>query len=266
MAANYSVIIPARYQSSRFPGKVLADIAGKPMLQHVYERASRTSANSIIIATDDEKVKAVAAGFCDHIVMTDQNHLCGTERIAEVVAKLAIADDEIIVNLQADEPLIDPQLIDQVATVLSEATGINMATLYEPIATAADIFNPSVVKVLLDKNDLAIYFSRAPIAWDQKNARQGLVDKQWLEYYNRHIGLYAYRAGFIRQYVNWQSCPLERIESLEQLRVLWNGHKIKLAKAKVKSFPGIDTPEDLQRTLNFISANLEIQQQTTTEA
>jgi len=244
---RFTVVIPARYDSTRLPGKPLVDIAGKPMLQHVYERAQESGAENIIIATDDQRVAEAAAEFSAEVCMTSSEHSSGTERLSEVVTKLGLNNDEIVVNLQGDEPLMPPALIHQVAQNLAEHSQASVATLAEKIHTAAELFDPHAVKVISDQNGYAIYFSRAPIPWDRDafSITTEKLPEQSLHF--RHIGLYAYRAEFIQEYVGWPACELERMESLEQLRMLWHGHKIHVAEADESAVAGVDTEADLAR-------------------
>lgn len=240
---SFTVIIPARYQSTRLPGKPLADIAGKPMIEWVYQQAMRSGADKVIIATDDSRVEAVAHGFGAEVCMTSPSHESGTERLAEVIDKMSIPESHIIVNVQGDEPLIPPEIIRQVADNLagSEAP---MATLSVDITDEEEAFNPNAVKVITDEKGYALYFSRATIPWDRDSfAKNTSKLSQPLQ---RHIGIYAYRAGFVNTYINWQPSALEKIECLEQLRVLWYGEKIHVAVAKTAPAAGVDTPEDLE--------------------
>ncbi|CAM2972118.1 3-deoxy-manno-octulosonate cytidylyltransferase [Vibrio rarus] len=238
----FTVIIPARYQSTRLPGKPLADICGKPMIEHVYQQAIQAGAEQVIVATDDQRVADVVIGFGGQVCMTSENHESGTERLAEVVDKMGIADDHIVVNVQGDEPLIPPTVIAQVADNLAASTA-PMATLGVAIGDAEEAFNPNAVKVVADKNGYALYFSRATIPWDRDQfATTTSTLNQPLM---RHIGIYAYRAGFINRYISWAPSTLEKIESLEQLRVLWYGEKIHVALAKETPPPGVDTQQDL---------------------
>ncbi|EID7697307.1 3-deoxy-manno-octulosonate cytidylyltransferase [Vibrio parahaemolyticus] len=240
---SFTVVIPARYSSSRLPGKPLADIGGKPMVQWVYEQAMQAGADDVIIATDDERVSAAVEQFGGKVCMTSPNHESGTERLAEVVEKMAIPADHIIVNVQGDEPLVPPVIIRQVADNLA-ASDAPMATLAVEIESEDEAFNPNAVKVVADERGYAMYFSRATIPWDRDNfAKQ---DKAIVNLLMRHIGIYAYRAGFINTYVNWAPSALEQIECLEQLRVLWYGEKIHVAVAKEAPAAGVDTPEDLE--------------------
>ncbi|EDP59058.1 3-deoxy-manno-octulosonate cytidylyltransferase [Vibrio sp. AND4] len=247
---SFTVVIPARYASSRLPGKPLADIGGKPMIQWVYEQALQAGAEDVIIATDDERVSAAAEQFGGKVCMTSPHHESGTERLAEVVEKMAIPADHIVVNVQGDEPLIPPSIIRQVADNLAGCDA-PMATLAVEIESELEVFNPNAVKVVTDKRGYAMYFSRATIPWDRDHFSQ--QDKTIVNPLMRHIGIYAYRAGFINTYVNWQPSPLEQIECLEQLRVLWYGENIHVEVAKEAPAAGVDTPEDLELVRAFVA-------------
>ncbi|MER2491079.1 3-deoxy-manno-octulosonate cytidylyltransferase [Catenovulum sediminis] len=249
---SYTIVIPARYASTRFPGKPLVDMAGKTMLQRVYKQCKKTQAGKIVIATDDERIAEAAVSFGAEVVMTDKNHDSGTARIGEVIQKLSIKENEIVVNVQGDEPFIPPTVIDQVANNMSLYTEADMATLAVPIFEADELFNPNSVKVVTDKNGYALYFSRATIPYDRSRFVTPKDDMQIGQYYLRHIGIYAYRAEFVRQYLNWEPSPLEEAESLEQLRVLWHGEKIHVGIATETPPAGIDTPEDMERALEYI--------------
>lgn len=250
---KFHVIIPARYESVRFPGKALIEIAGKPMVQHVYERAQESGAASVTIATDDERIINAAEKFNGHTCMTDIAHRSGTERIAEAIKILDLPDDAIIVNVQGDEPLIPPAIISQVAKNLNGNTDAAMATLCTPILELKDIFNSNIVKVVRDKNDYALYFSRAPIPWDRdafpENNSNKIFDPS--QYYFRHIGIYAYTVKFIHEYLSLESSPLEEIERLEQLRTLWHGKKIHVALAAEIPAQDVNSPEDLDLIKKF---------------
>lgn len=242
---SFTVIIPARYASSRLPGKPLAMIGDKTMVQRVYERAAAAGAAEVIVATDDQRIVAAVEAFGGRAMLTGTQHQSGTERIAEVIEYLAIADDHIVVNVQGDEPFIPPEIIRQVADNLANQRLAQMATLAVPIESIDEVMSPHAVKVVTDVNGYALYFSRAPIPFE----RDALSHQQLgaLADYRRHIGIYAYRAGFVWRYVEWPASPLEQIESLEQLRVLWYGERIHVAEA-IKAPPaGIDTPADLMR-------------------
>lgn len=242
---SFVVIIPARYASTRLPGKPLVDINGKPMVVHVLERARESGAERIIVATDNEEVKVAVQAVGGEVCMTRADHQSGTERLAEVVEKCGFSDETVIVNVQGDEPMIPPAIIRQVADNLTARRDVGMATLAVPIESAEEAFNPNAVKVVMDAQGYALYFSRATIPWDRDRfaaSRETIGDS-----FLRHIGIYGYRAGFIRRYVSWQTSPLEQIEMLEQLRVLWYGEKIHVDVASVVPGTGVDTPEDLER-------------------
>jgi len=243
---NFHVIIPARFGATRLPGKPLLDIAGKPMVQHVYERALESGAEKIVIATDDERIVKAVEGFGGEVCLTSDKHRSGTDRIAEVAEKLNFDDDQIIVNLQGDEPMMPASVIKQVAEALVNQNEASMSTVCAKIITAAELFDPHVVKVVKDKNDLAVYFSRASIPWDRDAfaSTTEVLPENSVHY--RHIGLYAYRVGFLKEYIQWPQCPLETMESLEQLRAIWNGHHIHVAEAKEIPLAGVDTERDLE--------------------
>jgi len=236
-SAPYHIIIPARYASTRLPGKSLLEIKGKPLIQHVFETALNTQAKNIVIATDNDEIKSVAETFGANVVMTSEKHESGTDRIAEVASYLKLADDEVIVNLQGDEYGLPVSLIEQVATNLYNNPQHQMATLCESITTTEDYTNPNIVKVVFDKNNTALYFSRSPIPSDRKG---GLPKEAY-----RHIGLYAYRAGYLQTFTALPPCQLEQTEALEQLRVLHDGGKIHVEVAVDEAGIGIDTSEDL---------------------
>lgn len=247
---SFTVVIPARYESTRLPGKPLADIGGKPMIQWVYEQSLQAGAEKVVVATDDARVESAVQAFGGVVCMTSSEHESGTERLAEVVKVMNIPDDHVIVNVQGDEPLIPPAIITQVASNLASSQA-PMATLAVEISHEDEVFNPNAVKVLTDKDGYAMYFSRATIPWDRDNfANGGKVIAQPLM---RHIGIYAYRAGFINTYINWEPTALEKIESLEQLRVLWYGEKIHVEVAKQAPPAGVDTPEDLEVVRKLIT-------------
>jgi 3-deoxy-manno-octulosonate cytidylyltransferase (CMP-KDO synthetase) len=246
---EFKVVIPARYESSRLPGKVLMDIHGKSMLAHVYERAVESGADQIIVATDDDRIRDEAKRLNAEVCMTAHDHPTGTHRIAEAVAAYEWDDKDVIVNLQADEPMVDPRLIKQVAEDLVTHDNVQVATVCEPITDMKSMFDPAVVKVVLNHRGYAMYFSRAPIPYD----RSSFAD--WPEHASakvsthchKHLGLYAYRVGFLPKYLEWEGCPEESLEVLEQLRVLWYGAKIHVAITKKQSNIGVDTPEDLEK-------------------
>ena len=248
--SEFVVVIPARYASSRFPGKSLVDLCGKPMVARVAERARASGAGVVVVATDDERIAAAARLHGFEAAMTRSDHATGTERVAEVAAARGWSDATIVVNVQGDEPLIEPQLIADVAAALARDTQASVSTACHPIGDAQSVANPNVVKVTLDANARALYFSRAPIPF-AREAYAGLFDgarpapPAGLPYY-RHIGIYAYRTGFLRTYATLAESPLERFEALEQLRVLWHGYRIAVAVSPRAAPPGVDAPEDLQ--------------------
>ncbi len=246
---EFHVVIPARFASTRLPGKPLRDIAGRPMIQHVYERALASGAARVVVATDDERIAKVVEAFSGEVCMTSPDHQSGTDRLAETVEKLGLGDDAVVVNLQGDEPLINPRLLTLVANNLAVHSQASVATLAVHIVDSTDVFNPNAVKVVTDMNGYALYFSRATIPWDRDLftdwRKPGFQPEP--ERHARHIGIYAYRCSFLRAYSQWDSCELERREALEQLRVLWRGHKIHVAVIDEAPAPGVDTLEDLRR-------------------
>ncbi len=244
---SFRVVIPARYASTRLPGKPLVDIAGKPMIQHVYERAKASNARLVIVATDDDRVYQAVRQFTDDVLMTGVHHQSGTDRVAEVVTHYGFHDDEIIVSLQGDEPLMPPALIDQVAQDLASYPAASVATLAVPISDAGEIFDPNAVKVVCDEQGFGLYFSRAVIPWsrDTFNKEPKIIPEG--DVYLRHLGIYSYRCGFLRRFVTWAPAPLERIEALEQLRVLYKGERIHVSTTRQAPESGVDTPADLER-------------------
>jgi 3-deoxy-manno-octulosonate cytidylyltransferase (CMP-KDO synthetase) len=254
---SFVVVIPARFQSSRLPGKVLADINGKPMIQWVVEKAQLSGARQVIVATDNDEVAAVVTGFGATVCKTRADHQSGTERLAEVMEQYQFSDDEIIVNVQGDEPFIPPENIAQVAKNLANqqqnSRVARMSTLAINIDSVEEAFNPNAVKVILDKDGYALYFSRATIPYDRErflnaNANTEENIRAIGDFYLRHVGIYAYRAGFIKDYVNWPTSQLEQVEALEQLRVLYQGERIHVAVANSHvPVEGVDTPEDLAK-------------------
>lgn len=255
---SFTVVIPARYASSRLPGKALADIAGKPMVVHAAERARESGARNVYIATDHGDIAAVVRQHGFQVVMTRADHLTGTDRVAEVVEHLSLEHEAVVVNVQGDEPLIEPGLIRAVAALLADSPEAAVATACHPVGDAAEMFNPNVVKVVLDHAGFARYFSRAPIpfardafARSYDPASGALVASipvlpDGLPCY-RHIGIYAYRAEFLRVYPRLAPSPLEQFEALEQLRALWHGYAIAVAVRHDAPLPGVDTQEDLER-------------------
>jgi 3-deoxy-manno-octulosonate cytidylyltransferase (CMP-KDO synthetase) len=246
MSTTFKIVIPARYASSRLPGKPLRLLAGKPMLQHVHERARSSAAQEIVIATDDERIAAAAAGFDADVCMTSAAHTSGTERLAEVVARRGWGDEVIVVNLQGDEPLMSPALVDQVAVDLATHAPASITTLAYPLKASENEADPHIVKVVVDRAGYALYFSRAPIPWhrDPLETGAGLPGASPMLH---HVGLYAYRAGFLRDYSRLEPSPLEVFEKLEQLRALWHGRRIHVGIAETVPAPGVDTEADLVR-------------------
>jgi 3-deoxy-manno-octulosonate cytidylyltransferase (CMP-KDO synthetase) len=241
------IVIPARHASTRLPGKALADIAGKPMIVRVAEAAQRCKNDGIWVATDHEDILSAVERLGIQGVMTRLDHPSGTDRIAEVAVRLGWGDDDIVVNLQGDEPLIDPALVESVAAALADDPVAAMATASHAITEADVLFNPNVVKVVSDRQGRALYFSRAPIPWcrDAFAVRRDVLPAEWQA--QRHIGLYAYRVGFLRKYGQLEPSPLERGEALEQLRALWHGYAIRVVVCKHAPPAGVDTSEDLER-------------------
>ena len=243
----FRVVIPARYGSARLPGKVLLPVAGRPLLHWVVARARASAAAAVIVATDDVRVAEAARAADVEVVMTAAGHASGTDRIAEVVASQGWADCDVVVNLQGDEPMMPPELLDQVAALLETHPSADIATLAAPVASLAEFLDPNAVKVVLDDVGRALYFSRAPIPWDRDGAPQGLPSQASFAAGLRHIGLYAYRAGAVRRMAQLAPGQLELREKLEQLRALAAGMQIRVGLAA--GHPGVDvnTPEDLQR-------------------
>jgi 3-deoxy-manno-octulosonate cytidylyltransferase (CMP-KDO synthetase) len=239
---GFVVVIPARYASTRLPGKALLDIHGKPMLQHVYERGAESNASEVIIATDDERIAGAAEAFDAVICMTGDHHQSGTERIAEVADLMSWDDDQIVVNLQGDEPAMPPELIDQCAALLDDAS-VDIATLASPFLTQQDFQNPNCVKVVRNNRGHAIYFSRAAIPYPRDAGSEQRAAGAALH----HHGIYAYRCGVLRRFVDASPSDLEVCEQLEQLRALSLGMTIAVGVPAVRPGTGIDTPEDLER-------------------
>ncbi len=250
---SFYVVIPARYASTRLPAKPLKEIAGKPMIQHVYERASQSEAAQVIIATDDARIETVAKSFGARVCMTSAAHNSGTDRLQEVAAQLGLKPDDIIVNVQGDEPLIPPEVINQVAKNLATNIYASVATLSEPIHSLDDFRNPNIVKAVADQTGKALYFSRAPIPWPRDHFAQAEVSVLPAEFpAQRHIGIYAYRVALLNRFITWPQATLEKIESLEQLRVLANGEAIHIAEACAQVPGGVDTEADLLRVKTLL--------------
>jgi 3-deoxy-manno-octulosonate cytidylyltransferase (CMP-KDO synthetase) len=243
----FTVIVPARYASTRLPGKPLADIAGRPMIVRVAQRAATSGAARVVVATDDARIAAACAAHGVAAVMTREDHPTGTDRLAEAATLLGLADEAIVVNVQGDEPLLEPALVRDVAALLDQTPDCAMATACHPLADAAEAFNPNVVKVVLDARGRALYFSRAAIPWarDAFAASRERLPADLPVY--RHYGLYAYRVAFLRAFPSLAVAPIERAEALEQLRALWHGYAIAVAVTHGTPAPGVDTPADLAR-------------------
>lgn len=242
---SFSVVIPARYASTRLPGKPLLDICGKPMLQHTYERALASKADRVVIATDDVRIQKAAEGFGAFVCMTKSTHVSGTDRIQEVSGQLQMSEADLVVNVQADEPLIPPCVINQVAENLQQNSEVGIATLCETIADKEEIIDSSSVKVVIDSRGHALYFSRATIPWQGSSSAKNCY---------RHIGIYAYRVDVLNQFVQWPVCELEVTEKLEQLRALYNGIGIHVAVSSESIPPGVDTERDLELVRAHLNA------------
>jgi 3-deoxy-manno-octulosonate cytidylyltransferase (CMP-KDO synthetase) len=259
---NFSVLIPARMASSRLPGKPLADIAGLPMVVRVAQRAMLSNAAQVVVAADDERIVAACAAHGVQALLTRQDHVSGSDRLAEACQLLGLGEEAVVVNVQGDEPLIEPTLIDQVAQLLIERPEASMSTAAHAITLLTEFCNPNVVKVVTDARQMALYFSRSPIPWwrDGQSAGSNLGEDRELFTQLpsppplRHVGIYAYRAGFLAQFPQMPPAPIEQLESLEQLRALWHGHRIVVYTTDQAPGPGVDTPEDLERVRAAIRA------------
>jgi 3-deoxy-manno-octulosonate cytidylyltransferase (CMP-KDO synthetase) len=251
---GFIVLIPARYASTRFPGKPLSDIAGKPMVVRVAERAKASGAERVVVATDDKQIRAAVAEHDIDVLMTRGDHPTGTDRLAEAAAQLELDDSSIVVNVQGDEPLLEPALIREVAEALRANADASIATACHAIDDVQEAFNPNVVKVVLDHDGNALYFSRATIPWarDAFAATRESIPHGLPLY--RHYGLYAYRVAFLRRYPSLAPAPIERFEALEQLRALWHGHRIVVRITSGTPAPGVDTQEDLDRVRALYAA------------
>ncbi|SFC56698.1 3-deoxy-manno-octulosonate cytidylyltransferase (CMP-KDO synthetase) [Polaromonas sp. OV174] len=245
---SFTVLIPARLASTRLPNKPLADIGGAPMVVRVAQRAMQSRASRTVVAADSPEIIEKCAAFGIQAVLTRVDHPSGSDRLAEACSLLGLQDDDIVLNVQGDEPLIDPELINAVAQLLIERPDCAMSTAAHSIEQLADLLNPNVVKVVLDARQTALYFSRSPIP-----AARDFAGKAWWEAGStlpkplRHVGIYGYRVGFLRQFPSLPQAPLEQLESLEQLRALWHGHRIAVHLTDAAPGPGVDTPEDLER-------------------
>ena len=247
---TFKIIIPARYQSSRLEGKPLLNIAGIPMVIHVVKQSLKSKANEAVVATDDQRIFDAVEKFGYKAIMTNINHKSGTDRLAEVVNLMHWSDNEIVVNVQGDEPLIDPLLINQVAEYLDYQKEVFVSTACHSISDYNDFINPNNVKVVLDKNSQALYFSRAPIPFPRDDFTQKIIGRKG---FYKHIGIYAYRAKFLKDFNRIGEAELEDIEKLEQLRILYAGYKIGVVQSNDTPLAGVDTPEDLERVRKLFS-------------
>jgi 3-deoxy-manno-octulosonate cytidylyltransferase (CMP-KDO synthetase) len=249
---GFTVVIPARLASSRLPNKPLADIAGLPMVVRVAQRAMQSQATQVVVAADDERIVQVCKAHGVQVLLTRQDHVSGSDRLAEACQLLSLPDDALVVNVQGDEPLMRPDLINEVAGVLTERPDASMSTAAHAIESLEEFANPNVVKVVMDARQMALYFSRAPIPW----WRDGQSVAGFKSLPNpaplRHIGIYAYRAGFLRLFPQLPPAPIESMESLEQLRALWHGHRIAVHVTSQAPGPGVDTPADLARVRQLL--------------
>ncbi len=241
------IVIPSRYASTRLPAKPLRLISGKPMIVRVVERVQHLTTDSTLVATDDQRIVDVVEQAGGNALLTSTEHATGTDRLAEVAQRMGWAADDIVINVQGDEPLIPPQLIEQVATALADDPDSSLSTLSYPIDNLDDLMDPNLVKVVFDKNHQALYFSRAPIPWYRDGFANELPQLPTTQTYYRHIGIYAYRVSFLQNYVTWPAADIETTESLEQLRALWQGEKIRVDIAATLPAHGVDTEQDLVR-------------------
>lgn len=249
---TFRIAIPARFDSTRLPGKPLIPLRGKPMLEHVYERACASAIGEVVIATDDARVAQAAKAFGADVCMTSPEHPSGSDRIAELARLRGWADEDIVVNLQGDEPLTPPPILRQVADNLATHTAASISTLCVPITSAGQMYDPHVVKVVRDAEDFALYFSRAPIPWERDAL--DMEGQSPAQSCYRHIGLYAYRVGYLQTFTRTAPCHLETLERLEQLRALWHGARIHVAQACAPPGHGVDTPEDVKTVEALLAA------------
>lgn len=249
---SFRIVIPSRFASTRLPGKPLRDICGKPMIAHVIEKAQQSDAEEVIVATDSNEIAEAIAALDVRVCMTHENHQSGTERLSEVIEQLGFDDDQILINLQGDEPMMPAVCLNQVGHALEQDDNLKMATLCTPLTDIDELFDPHAVKVVRDINDFALYFTRAAVPWSRDCFNESPREMPTSQEYQRHIGLYGYRAGFIRQYLEWQSSDIEKTESLEQLRVLYYGEKIKVITAEIPPGPGVDTVDDLDKVCELL--------------
>lgn len=254
MTTAFTVLIPARLASTRLPNKPLADIAGRPMVVRVAEQSARSRAARVVVAADSAAIVQACAAHGVEAVLTRPEHPSGSDRLAQACDLLGLADEDIVVNVQGDEPMIDPALIDQVAMLLAARTEASMATAAHAIDAVDDLRNPNVVKVVTDATGLALYFSRAPIPWWRDGFADGIGSLPQPAPL-RHIGIYAYRVRFLRSFPGLAQAPIEQCEALEQLRALWHGHRIAVHVAAAAPGPGVDTPQDLERVRALFAAS-----------
>jgi 3-deoxy-manno-octulosonate cytidylyltransferase (CMP-KDO synthetase) len=248
----FRAVIPARYASTRLPGKPLVDIGGRPMIQHVHECVAAAGAAEVIVATDDARVEKACRAFGAEVQMTSASHVSGTDRLAEVAARRGWRDTEVVVNVQGDEPLLPPALVRQAAALLGADPGADIATLGTPIGSLEEFLDPAVVKLVRRADGRALYFSRAPIPWHRDGAAGGVATQTDFSGAWRHLGLYAYRVGALKRLAAAPPAPLELAEKLEQLRALHLGMAIVVGEALERPGPGVDTPEDLDRVRNLL--------------
>lgn len=250
----FRVVIPARFASSRLPGKPLLPLAGKPMIQWVYERARRCGAQQVIVATDDERIAQSVRDLGGEAQMTEAGHASGTDRIAEIARRERWRDSDIVVNLQGDEPLMPEALLDQVAALMGTYASADLTTLSMPLESVAALLDPNVVKVVTDRSARALFFSRAPIPWSREGARNGIMSQRSHELAQRHLGLYAYRVGSLLRLASLPPSPLEQLEKLEQLRALENAMDIRVACAAVPPGPDVNTAADVAAAAALLEA------------
>ena len=253
MSRSFTVLVPARLASTRLPNKPLADIQGLPMVVRVAQRAALSNAAQVVVAADSQEIVSACEAHGIRALLTRMDHPSGSDRLAEASALLGLTDDDVVVNVQGDEPLIDPDLINQVATLLSQRPTASMSTAAHTIDQVAEFTNPNVVKVVLDQAQLALYFSRATIPWWRDGNTQGIQNLPSPPPL-RHIGIYGYRVGFLKAFPQLPPAPIESCEALEQLRAMWHGHKIAVHVTEKAPGPGVDTPEDLARVRELFRA------------
>ncbi|MBF0293982.1 MAG: 3-deoxy-manno-octulosonate cytidylyltransferase [Magnetococcales bacterium] len=248
MARRFAVVIPARYGASRLPGKPLLELLGRPMIAWVHDAAIRSGATTVVVATDDARIRDAVHGFGGRVIMTSPDHASGTDRVAEAARTL---DEEVIVNVQGDEPLLDPALIDQLAAPLLDDPALTMATVAQPLGDMTEQVNPNIVKLVVGVTGNALYFSRAPIPWDRDRVIPPGTSHPCVLH---HVGMYGFRADFLQTFAALPATPLERLERLEQLRVLEHGHPIRVVVTGLTVTRGVDTPEDVQRVCAHLAA------------